>query len=61
MTTNNNQPETFDCTPTWAQILPSMLLILRDSDNKKDKLTIIEELQKMAKAADLWNDHIKNS
>ena len=44
--------ETIDVTPTWEQILPTLLLLLRNS-NEKGKAEAVKELQRMARAADL--------
>ena len=61
MTNTNEILEVIDCTPTWEQILPAMLLIMRDSTSKKDKLAVIDDFKKMAQAADKWNEHVKAS
>jgi hypothetical protein len=57
----NEISEVIDCTPTWEQIFPSMLLIFKDSKSNKDKLTVIDEFRKMANAADKWNSYCKES
>mgnify|MGYP000016392747 CR=1 FL=1 len=41
-----------DMTPTWEQILPTLLLLLRNGD-AKGKQEAVRELQRMARAADL--------
>lgn len=49
--------ETIDCTPTWAGILPVYLQILTDPKSKIDGLSAARrEMQRMAKAADSFNE-----
>lgn len=52
--------KTIDITPTWAGILPTLLVLLQDGSNEGQK-TAREELQKMARAADLYNKSIKGA
>jgi hypothetical protein len=47
-----------DMTPTWSEILPTYLLILRDA-TEEGKKAAVEELTRMAKIADLYNDAVK--
>ncbi len=42
-----------DVTPTWAEILPTLLIILRDR-GEAGKKAAEEELRRMAKIADLY-------
>jgi hypothetical protein len=42
-------PETIDCTPTWTEILPLLLRILKNGATAKGAE---EELYRMAAAAD---------
>jgi hypothetical protein len=49
--------ETIDCTPTWAGILPIYFQILTDPKSKQDGVDAGKrELQRMAKAADSFNE-----
>jgi hypothetical protein len=49
---------TIDMTPTWQNLLPAMLVVLKQGKNKQSVELIQQELARMAKAADLWNQHI---
>ena len=44
--------EYIDVTPTWEQVLPTLLLLLRNS-NEKGKEEAVRELRRMARAADI--------
>ena len=44
--------EYIDMTPTWQQILPTLLLLLRNGD-AKGKEEAVKELKRMARVADL--------
>ncbi len=46
------EQETIDITPTWAGLLPAMLMVL-EQGNAKAKQEIKAELQRMARIADL--------
>jgi len=49
---------TIDLTPKWAAVLP--ILIQAIENGKPDSRQFAtEELQNMATAADMWNDHAK--
>lgn len=48
-----------DLTPTWSGILP-MLCELLIKGNPTQHNEIYKEFQKMAAAADKWNEHCKN-
>lgn len=52
--------KTIDLTPTWSEILPTLLIILRDA-SPKGQSSAVEELKNMARAADMWNEHVKKS
>ncbi len=49
--------ENFDLTPTWEQALKGYLLIL-ENGSPEGKKVAKEELLRMAKAADLYNEVI---
>lgn len=50
--------KTIDITPTWSEILPALLLLLK-SKNAEARLTAEVELERMAKLADRQMAHIK--
>jgi hypothetical protein len=50
-------PKTIDMTPTWASILPILLAAIQDG-NSTGRGAAIEELYRMAQAADQWNIHV---
>jgi hypothetical protein len=43
--------KTIDLTPTWAQVLPALIMMMENPDTKRDAL---RELGRMAGAADLY-------
>jgi hypothetical protein len=45
--------KTIDMTPTWSEILPTLLLLLREG-KAEGKTTAQEELAKMARVADAY-------
>lgn len=47
-----------ECTPTWQNLVPIMIDIIKQ-DNKRTNELIEIELMRMAKAADQWNEHLK--
>jgi hypothetical protein len=47
-----------DMTPTWEQILPILLNVLENGKGES-RSDMIDELIKMAKCADLYNEMIK--
>lgn len=51
--------KTIDMTPTWESLAPVLAHVLQYSESKSAKEGIMEELTKMAKAADKWNAHCK--
>ena len=48
--------ETINITPTWAGILPALIAVIRDGTPEGQRMAA-EELQRMAQAADKWNEH----
>ena len=51
---------TIDLTPSWAAITPALLdafLHTNDLGNRED---MRKELERMAKLADLWVEHVKS-
>jgi hypothetical protein len=50
--------EYIDLTPSWAEILPALLAVIRDGTDKGQALAVAE-LQRMAQAADLYNAKTK--
>jgi hypothetical protein len=49
---------TIDITPTWKGVLPMLLAAWRDG-NDKGRAMALEDLRRMAEAADLWNEHVE--
>jgi hypothetical protein len=60
-----NEIETIDCTPTWAEILPTWLMLYRQAiTGDCTNPTLVrenaeKEFRRMAEAADKWNAHCK--
>lgn len=50
--------ETIDITPTWEAILPALIAVIRDGKPEGQALAI-QELHRMAQAADLYNQNAK--
>jgi hypothetical protein len=48
--------KTIDVTPTWTAILPILLEFLKTPQNRE---SAVQELRRMADAADKWNEHVK--
>jgi hypothetical protein len=49
-----------DVTPTWTGLLPALLDVIRNEDAPVESLlTVHDELIKMAKAADLYIEYMK--
>ena len=48
------KPEFVDITPTWLDILPGLVGVIQDG-SAEGKIRAFAELQRMAKAADLFN------
>ena len=52
--------KTIDMTPTWEGVLPVLIMTLQRSKVDSDSLeTAQTELNKMAKLADKWVQHVK--
>lgn len=51
-------PTTFDITPTWSEILPSLLILL-NSKNASAREVAENELVRMARLADKMMVHLK--
>lgn len=49
---------TIDCTPTWAAILPTLLVLLEDG-SAEGQIYARDELKRMAALADLWVERQK--
>ena len=52
--------ETIDITPTWRGLLPYFFLALENGNTEGRKIAR-EELAKMARAADLYNEMVKEA
>lgn len=52
------QTKTIDMTPTWSEILGTVLVVLRDGDAEGKKFAV-EELKRMAILADRYVDGLK--
>ena len=52
---------TVDMTPKWQKLLPLMLFTLQNTTKQESREYILKEFESMAKAADLWNQHIGSS
>ena len=46
--------EYIDLTPTWEEITPVMIHIIRSSTDPKSRKTVEDEILRMAKLADLY-------
>ena len=54
--------ETIDITPTWQAIVPIIAMTLENPDASFEaNKTAQSELQRMAKLADLWVEHLKKT
>lgn len=49
--------KTIDITPTWTEILPALVMLVKNGGTAKN--AGIDELYKMAKLADLYVQHLK--
>lgn len=45
---------TINITPTWAGVLPTLLVVFTDSTSNEDKAFALDELRRMARLADLY-------
>ncbi len=53
-------PTYIDVTPTWSALLPAMLAVIRNPDAPVEAVQNIEaQMARMAQAADLWNQHVR--
>lgn len=52
----NEEPRFIEIRTTWSGVLPALIAVLRDGDVQGRKMAE-DELARMARAADLWNDH----
>lgn len=55
-----HEPTTIDLTPTWAGILPALIAVIRDGTPEGQRLAL-EELRRMADAADRFNQLAKET
>jgi hypothetical protein len=55
---STTEPTTIDLTPTWAAILPALIAVIRDGTPDGQRLAL-EELRRMATAADRLNELAK--
>lgn len=55
-----SEKKTLDLTPTWTAVLPLLLEAL-EKGTEEGKDIARDELKNMAKAADQWNDHVRNA
>ena len=56
-------PKVIDMTPSWGGLLPGMLAAyaeLSRNDRMKELAGLEKEFDKMAEAADRWNDYCKS-
>ncbi|MEM7298027.1 MAG: hypothetical protein AAF391_07150 [Bacteroidota bacterium] len=51
--------KTIDITPTWSGLLPALLAVIQDGETAEARQIAKDELVKMAKAADRYNEHTK--
>lgn len=64
--TDANGRQFIDCTPTWEGLLPMMLHMSDPRNIQKDKRdetreNLRKEFLTMARAADMWNAHVKET
>lgn len=50
--------KTVDLTPTWREILPALLALLEMGETRQ---VALDELSRMAQAADSWNEMARTS
>jgi hypothetical protein len=48
-----------DAAPTWETLFPVMLEIYQRGGD--DRLFVVKQFQSMARAADMWNAHVKTT
>ena len=51
--------ETIDMTPTWEEMVPTLIAIIRNTDNPKGIRDVTGELKRMARLADAKNADLK--
>lgn len=51
-----HQTKTVDLTPTWRDLLPALLALVEMDGTRQ---VALDELSRMAMAADQWNTHCK--
>lgn len=54
----NTNTKTIDITPTWRALAPLLVAL---AENPNTQHIALEEIAKMAEAADLWNAHCKGN
>lgn len=47
---------TVDLTPTWSELVPLLAAMIQTPETR---VTALEEMRRMAEAADRWNEHAK--
>jgi hypothetical protein len=53
--------KTIDITPTWRGILPVIVAALQSPEIPYEvERDLLDELTRMARAADNWNEHVAN-
>jgi len=50
-----NESRAIDVTPTWTDIVGTMLILYRDVESATARDSIVQEFRRMAKAADAYN------
>jgi len=53
-----------DCTPTWSNLLALMLTVYAENYKKgkeRNNTDLEQEFKNMARAADMWNEHVKET
>ena len=50
-----NESRAIDVTPTWSDIVGTMLILYRDVESATARDSIVQEFRRMAKAADAYN------
>ena len=51
----DTKAKSIDVTPTWSDIVDTMLILYRDVESATAKDSVIKEFRRMAKAADAYN------
>ena len=50
-----NEAQAIDVTPTWSDIVETMLILYRDVESATARDSIVQEFRRMAKAADAYH------